>query len=170
MLSRNNIYKELGKNINIYPFISENIKENSVNLTIGGNSWTKGSGTVYWFGGDVFSLIKGNTKPKDTQHFKSGQNCVFETYCNSKSRRRKEKYIILLPHSTTIIETNEVIGIGDKIGGTFHSKVGVVAKGVGHIGTMLGPGFCGHLMISVHNIPSLTVEKVKSARKPLFKV
>lgn len=152
MLSRNNIYKELGKNINIYPFISENIKENSVNLTIGGNSWTKGSGTVYWFGGDVFSLIKGNTKPKDTQHFKSGQNCVFETYCNSKSRRRKEKYIILLPHSTTIIETNEVIGIGDKIGGTFHSKVGVVAKGVGHIGTMLGPGFCGHLMISVHNI------------------
>ena len=76
----------------------------------------------------------------------------FETYCNSKSRRRKEKYIILLPHSTTIIETNEVIGIGDKIGGTFHSKVGVVAKGVGHIGTMLGPGFCGHLMISVHNI------------------
>ena len=30
--------------------------------------------------------------------------------------------------------------------------MGVVAKGVGHIGTMLGPGFCGHLMISVHNI------------------
>lgn len=27
MLSRNNIYKELGKNINIYSFISENIKE-----------------------------------------------------------------------------------------------------------------------------------------------
>ena len=54
MLSRNNIYKELGKNINFYPFNSENIKENSVNLTIGSNSWTKGNGTVYWYGGDNF--------------------------------------------------------------------------------------------------------------------
>lgn len=151
MLSRNNIYKELGKNINIYPFISENIKENSVNLTIGSNSWTKGSGTVFWYGGDDFSVDKKSIKPKDTKHFKSGQNCVFEINHNSK-KRRKERYIILLPHSTTIIETSEVVGIGDKIGGTFHSKVGIVAKGVAHISTMLGPGFCGHLMISVHNI------------------
>ena len=97
MLSRNNIYKELGKNINIYPFISENIKENSVNLTIGCNSWTKGSGTVYWLGGDDFSLVKNSAKLKGTKHFKSGQNCVFEVNYNPKSKRRKEKYIILLP-------------------------------------------------------------------------
>lgn len=153
MLSRNNIYKELGKNINFYPFNSENIKENSVNLTIGSNSWTKGNGTVYWYGGDNFSLVKNTPKPKATKNFKSGENCVFQIENNTQSKRRKkEKFIILLPHSTTIIETSEVVGIGDKIGGTFHSKVGIVAKGVGHIGTMLGPGFCGHLMISVHNI------------------
>ena len=32
MLSRRDIEKELGKGINIYPLVRENIKENSINL------------------------------------------------------------------------------------------------------------------------------------------
>lgn len=63
-----------------------------------------------------------------------------------------EKYIILLPLSTTLVVTEEVIGIGNNIGGTCHSKVGIVSYGIGDIGTMFGPNFCGHFLISLHNV------------------
>jgi len=56
------------------------------------------------------------------------------------------------------VETSEVIGVNNYIGGTLHSKVGIVAKGIGDIGTMLGPNFCGHLMISLHNISDKIIE------------
>lgn len=64
----------------------------------------------------------------------------------------RNQYIVLLPHTTTLIETTEVLGVTNNIGGALHSKVGLVSKGIGHIGTMLGPGYCGHLLIALHNI------------------
>ncbi|MGU9409618.1 hypothetical protein ACV31O_07970 [Clostridium perfringens] len=51
-----------------------------------------------------------------------------------------------------MIETKEVIGIDKYIGGTYHSKVGIVSLGIGHIGTMVGPNFCGHSLIAIHNV------------------
>ena len=44
MLSRNDIEREIGKGINIVPLITSNIKENSINLTIGQNGWAKVGG------------------------------------------------------------------------------------------------------------------------------
>lgn len=149
MLSRRDIEKELGKGINIFPLIQENFKENSVNLTISHNAWTLGEDTtVYWYGGSNFGTKDGVTK-KRTYTLKKGQSCIFKTGGNQD---KAPQYVILLPHTTTLIETSEVIGVGNNIGGALHSKVGIVAKGIGHIGTMLGPGYCGHLFISLHNI------------------
>ena len=147
MLSRRDIEKELGREINIVPLIRSNFKENSINLTASHNAWTTGMGTVYWFGGLNFGPSDG-PKKIGAKTFKKGDNCVFY----AKHREHSEKIIILLPHATTLIETSEVIGVGSKIGGALHSKVGLVSKGVGHIGTMLGPGYCGHLLIALHNI------------------
>lgn len=147
MLSRNDIEREIGKGINIFPLKTNNIKENSINLTIGQNGWAKVSGRVYWYGENDFSLVDRGNSRKDW-NIKEGHSCVVKT----NVERHSKKFLILMPHATTIVETAEVIGVGNKIGGALHSKVGVVAKGVGHIGTMLGPGYCGHLMISLHNI------------------
>lgn len=63
-----------------------------------------------------------------------------------------EQYILILPLSTTLIETKEVLALGANIGGTYHSKVGLVSKGLGHIGTMVGPNFSGDSLIAIHNI------------------
>ena len=147
MLSRRDIEKELGKGINIFPVIRENFKENSINLTASGNAWTMGSGTVYWFGGTDFRMTETAGKRR-AKTFSKGSNCVFW----DKQGDQHNSYIVLLPHSTTLIETSEVLGVANNIGGALHSKVGLVSKGIGHIGTMLGPGYCGHLLIALHNI------------------
>lgn len=148
MLSKRDIEKELGKGINIVPVIRDNFKENSINLTVSENAWTQSSATVYWYGGESFGL-KDTPAKKKTRSFRRGSKCEFHV---SRKRGKVDKYIILLPHTTTLIETSEVIGVANYIGGALHSKVGLVAKGIGHIGTMLGPGFCGHLLVSLHNI------------------
>lgn len=63
-----------------------------------------------------------------------------------------ERYILILPRATTLIETREVLALGANIGGTYHSKVGLVSKGLGHIGTLVGPNFSGDSLIAIHNI------------------
>ncbi len=150
MLSRRDIEKELGKNINIFPVIRSNFKENSINLTASKNAWTMVSKTVtvYWYGDASFGLTDSSEKKK-AQTFTNGKCCVIDV---GIKKEKNSSYIVLLPHTTTLIETSEVIGVGNNIGGSLHSKVGLVSKGVGHIGTMLGPGYCGHLLIALHNI------------------
>lgn len=147
MLSRRDIEKELGKGISIYPFNKSNIKENSINVTISDYAWTQGGYSVCWYGDENFRLKKDDDKSsaRKTVYFKKGKSAIFDTQDN-------KKYLILLPHQTTVIETLEVIALGEHIGGAVHSKVGIVAKGIGDTGTMLGPGYCGHLMVSLHNI------------------
>jgi deoxycytidine triphosphate deaminase len=105
--------------------------------------------------GDRWTLESDNTgKECNGENFKlvKGKSAVYEI--NGK------KEIILLPFSTTLIETEEVLGVGNNIGGTYHSKVGLVSQGLGHIGTMLGPNFSGHSLIAIHNVSKevLTIE------------
>ncbi len=59
---------------------------------------------------------------------------------------------IRIPASdSALIETEEIIHVTSKISGTYHSKVSLVSKGSGHIGTTLDPAWCGHSLITVHN-------------------
>ena len=143
MFSKSDIYKELGKGINIYPFNENNIKENSINLSASKYSWAMKSGKV--FIDKDGNIYKNNHNNNLTElHISRGKSCV---------RKINEKeYIILLPLSTTLIETKEVLAIDNYIGGTYHSKVGIVSLGIGHIGTMVGPNFCGHSLIAIHNV------------------
>lgn len=59
--------------------------------------------------------------------------------------------IIIEPGITALIETNEVIWVSQKIAGTYHSKVGMVSQGTGHIGTTLDPNYIGPSLIAIHN-------------------
>lgn len=81
------------------------------------------------------------------------------TICHSKSKAGYNKAksachggkLVLEPHSTTVVYTTEVVALNNKLGGTFHAKVGIVSKGVIFCSTMIGPSYCGHLMISLQN-------------------
>lgn len=150
MLSRRDIEKELGKGINIYPLVRDNFKENSINLSASKYAWTLGGATVFWNGNNKFSLVEESNK-KGAVTFRPGSACIYHHRKKQKSDEYEE-FIILLPHSTTLVETEEVLGVEKYIGGAVHSKVGLAAKGIGHLGTMLGPGFCGHLLLSLHNV------------------
>ena len=148
MLSKKDIEKELGKGICISPLIPKNIKENSVNFSIGHHAWALGSGSVQIGRHDEFVMAP-HDSTKQKYPIRAGGCAIVE--------HKGIQHLILLPHVTTIVETQEVIGLGNYIGGTIHSKVGIVAMGIGHIGTMMGPCFCGHLMISLHNITNRVI-------------
>ncbi len=60
-------------------------------------------------------------------------------------------YITIHANDTTIIYTNEIVAISNKLGGTFHSRVNDVSIGCGHIGTTLNPGWFGRLLIAITN-------------------
>ncbi len=153
MLSKRDIYKELGHGINIVPLNIKNIKENSINVTASHYCWTMAEGKVWWCGEAEFHIDNSSipaNKKKQSCFFRKGSRAVFSI--KGQNDKVIAKYLILLPHATTIIETKEVIGLGERIGGAVHSKVGIVSKGIGDTGTMLGPGYCGHLLLSLHNI------------------
>lgn len=146
MFSRFDIEKEIGKGINIYPFHEKNIKENSINLTLSHNAWAMTDG--------IITLNKDKSGIKTTRKEGEPEDSVITIKRGEKSllKLKGKDYVVFLPHQTTNIETSEVLAVSNYIGGTLHSKVGLVCKGLGHIGTMLGPNYCGHLLIAIHNI------------------
>ena len=68
------------------------------------------------------------------------------------------KKLIINPHSTALIETNEVIWVSSKAAGTYHSKVALVSKGLTHISTTLDPEYIGASLIAVHNLSDNPIE------------
>lgn len=148
MLSKIDIQNEIGKNINIYPLSLSNIKENSINLSASSYAWSLKGGDIYTSNSannsSPFSLNQTSTHKNHTK-IAPRSSAVIEINTN-------EKYIVLFPHSTTLIETAEVLSVGKNIGGTYHSKVGLVSQGIGHIGTMVGPNFSGESLIAIHNV------------------
>lgn len=130
MLSKIDLENEIWKGINIYHFSPENIKENSINFTASKYAWSLSEQSIT-LGKKQYSIKRGGTSV--IQH-------------NGKD------LIVVLPFSTSLIETEEVLALDGRIGGTYHSKVGIVSKGFGHIGTMVGPKFSGHSLIALHNI------------------
>lgn len=134
MFSKIDIQKSLGKDIIFFPFKEDNIKENSLNLTVSKWAWTL-------------------TEVDQTELKKIG-NGGEKKYGEKKScliNKDGKDCIILFPFSTTMVITNEFLAIGKSIGGTIHTRVGTAALGVGHISTMLGPSYMGRLCVPLHN-------------------
>lgn len=149
MLSKFDIQKELGKGICLFPLDLSNIKENSINLCAGNIAWSTSTREVF-FSEEEKDKNKRFSLTQDKKYCKScaiekGKSAIVEG-------QNGAQYILILPLSTTLIETKEVLAISSNIGGTYHSKVGLVSKGLGHIGTMVGPNFSGDSLIAIHNI------------------
>lgn len=70
----------------------------------------------------------------------------------------KDEKIIIPPRKTAIIETEESIYVSKCITGTYHSRVKMVNKGLGHIGTTLDPCFFGVSAIAMNNTTDENIE------------
>lgn len=68
------------------------------------------------------------------------------------------KKIIIPPHDTVLIETEEVIYVSDNLSGVYHSKVRLVSKGIGHISTTLDPKYIGTSLIALPNTTDESIE------------
>lgn len=78
---------------------------------------------------------------------------------HSKPTSDGEKHYVIIPRNDTVLLfSKEYIGVSNKIAGTFHSKVGRVCQGLGHISTTLDPTWHGQLIISVNNPTSTDVK------------
>lgn len=157
MLSKFDILNELGKGISIYPLNENNIKENSINLSASEFAWATKSVDIFVDETESDPNKKFSLKQKESHNKK----VTIKKQNSAVVEDGGEKFIVLLPLSTTLIETKEVLAVNNYIGGTYHSKVGMVSKGLGHIGTLVGPNFSGDSLIALHNISSkLIVIKV----------
>lgn len=137
MFSKINIQKSLGKDIIFFPFKAENIKENSLNLTVSKLAWTL----------TLTDVPQDTTEEEESfqqQEFGQARHCYVTT-------KDGKDYIILAPFSTTMVITNEFLATGKSIGGTIHTRVSTAALGVGHISTMIGPSYMAKLCVPLHN-------------------
>lgn len=66
--------------------------------------------------------------------------------------------IIIPAHDTVLVETEETLFVTNKISGSYHSRVKLVSKGIGHIGTTLDPEWVGPSLIALHNHTKLDTE------------
>lgn len=88
-----------------------------------------------------------------------GYNLSFSRFIISLRRKafikvihkNKEWFFMLKPFDTALVLTRETIWVSKFIGGTFHSKVSMVTKGLGHVSTTLDPGWYGQLLVPISN-------------------
>lgn len=68
MLSKIDIIEEFSKNINIYPFKKENLKENSINLSASSCAWNTSHG-------DIFIDKNGEVRAYDSSKSQNSKQC-----------------------------------------------------------------------------------------------
>lgn len=78
---------------------------------------------------------------------------------HSKTTSEGVKHYVIIPQNDTVLFfSKEYVGVSNRIAGTFHSKVGRVCQGLGHISTTLDPTWHGQLIISVNNPTSTDIK------------
>lgn len=98
----------------------------------------------------IYPFKKENLKP--SSYNLTASKCAFIKDENGNQKLIvKDDKIIIPPNKTAIIETQESMYVSKWITGTYHSKVKLVNKGLGHIGTTLDPCFFGLSAIALHN-------------------
>lgn len=91
-----------------------------------------------------------NLKP--SSYNLTASKCAFIKEKNGKQKLIvRDNKIIIPANKTAIIETQESIYVSKWITGTYHSRVKLANKGIGHIGTTLDPCFFGLSAIALHN-------------------
>ena len=97
----------------------------------------------------IYPFKEENLKP--ASYNLTASKCAFIKEGKVQKLIVKDDCIIIPPGKTGIIETEESLYVSKWICGTYHSRVKLVNKGLGHIGTTLDPDFFGVSAIALHN-------------------
>lgn len=89
--------------------------------------------------------IKGNSIDLHTSQF------AWSLKTKDPLLSKDKTYLIIPPNDTALIYSEESIYVSEKIGGTLHSKVTLVCKGLSHVGTTLDPQYIGNFLVAIHN-------------------
>lgn len=89
--------------------------------------------------------------------FSINQGILLTVYSRTTPTGEKH-YVIIPPNDTVLFFSKEFIKVNNRIAGTFHSKVGRVCQGLGHISTTLDPTWQGQLIISINNPTSTEIK------------
>lgn len=150
MLSNEDIIREMGKGILVHPLNVSNIRGNSLNLSASALAWSVNGGEFELDDYEEYKISSG-TKKKYPNN-KNDKKFLTSSFKSIVHKDKNGNDIIIIPaNDTALIETEEVISVNYRIGGTYHSKVGLVTQGIGHIGTTLDPGYTGQSLIAIHN-------------------
>lgn len=132
MLSDKDIKKLLNKEIVIYPYEEDDLTPLGYNF----------NPSDFAMSINEQKLLEREFRQEKVEKIKDGKPIEVE---------ENIEYYIIPPNDTALILTSESIWVSMKIAGTFHSKVGVVSTGFGHISTTLDPNWKGPLLISLNN-------------------
>jgi len=133
VLSEWDIINELGRGILIYPFKG---KDNSIR---GCCLCLTASEYAYTY------IIDSQTQQRKTELL---------TKVNSSNK----KFIQIPKRQTAVVWTNESVLLKNYFCGSIHSKVKLVSKGVGHIGTRVNPNYGEIMAIALHNLSEYDVQ------------
>lgn len=104
----------------------------------------------------IYPFSKKNLKP--SSYNLTASKCAFIRENGKQKLICDGEKITIPPHKTAIIETNESIYVSKWITGTYHSRVKLVNRGLGHIGTTLDPSYFGISAIALHNINDESID------------
>lgn len=105
----------------------------------------------------IYPFKDNNLKP--SSYNLTASNCAFIKEEDGTQKLIVEEDTITIPKGkTAIIETEESIYVSRWITGTYHSRVRLVNKGLGHIGTTLDSCFFGVSAIALHNTTQQDIE------------
>ncbi|OCQ94621.1 hypothetical protein BCD67_03840 [Oscillatoriales cyanobacterium USR001] len=133
VLSEWDIINELGRGLFIYPFRG---KEKSIR------------GCCLCLTASRYAYIfDSQTQPKEPTRLNIQQD-------DSSGRN----YFTIPKRKTAVVWTNESVLLGNYLCGSIHSKVSLVSKGIGHIGTRVNPNYGGVMAIALHNLSDEDVQ------------
>lgn len=141
VLSEKEIIRELGKKILFYPLKPDSLRGCRFCLTA----------SEYAYSIKYKKLLK-----------------VKDELEQSKKPELEKKYFDLPARDTVLVWTHESIFLQDCFCGSIHSRVELVSKGLGHIGTTVTPNWSGILCVALHNLMDDPVRiYVGDAREPM---
>ncbi|GAB1541232.1 hypothetical protein NUACC21_39020 [Scytonema sp. NUACC21] len=123
VLSDNDIIRELGRGILFHPLKPGSIKACDLCLTASEYAYAIGK----------------------------QERLTVQTEPNKKKPSEEQKYFCIPPRDTALVWTDEAVYLSGNFRGPLYSRVEVVSKGIGHIGTRVNPCWSGVLCIALHN-------------------
>ncbi|MDF5710247.1 MAG: hypothetical protein PUP90_21910 [Nostoc sp. S4] len=124
VLSDRDIVRELSKGILFYPLKPDSIRACDLCLTASEYAYAIGQ----------------------------KQRLTIQTELKTSKPDEEQKFFCIPPRDTALVWTDEAVYLSGYFRGPLYSMVGLVSKGMGHIGTRVNPYWSGVLCIALHNI------------------